>query len=91
MGRLIEVVDYDLDWINAFEVEAAALSHVFSQRLLEIHHVGSTAVPNLAAKPIIDILVFDNIGYMRAKDDFVKSILVDARRWYEADRTGSAT
>ena len=57
MGRIIEVVDYDPNWIKAFEKEAAALSHVFSERLLEIHHVGSTSVPNLAAKPIIDVLV----------------------------------
>jgi GrpB-like predicted nucleotidyltransferase (UPF0157 family) len=47
MGRIIEVVDYDPNWIKAFEEEATALSHVFSERLLEIHHVGSTSVPNL--------------------------------------------
>ena len=28
---------------------------------------------------------FDNIGYMKAKDDFVKSTLVEARRWYEVN------
>ena len=56
MGRLIEVVDYDPNWIKLFEDEATRLKHVFGQRLLHIHHVGSTSVPNLAAKPIIDIL-----------------------------------
>lgn len=57
MGRIIEVVDYDPNWTKAFEEEAEALSQVFSPRLLEIHHVGSTSVPNLAAKPIIDTLI----------------------------------
>ena len=57
MGRLIEIVDYDPNWIKAFEDEAAPVKHVFGQRMLEIHHVGSTSVPNLAAKPIIDTLV----------------------------------
>ena len=177
MTRVIEVVDYDADWIGAFENEAAMLAPLFGQRLLEVHHIGSTAVPELQAKPIIDILVvlddtgdinsfnpalealgyrargecldapipgtpgrfyfskdtngvrshqvhvcaeghreildklafrdylraheceaaaygdlkrrvavdhpFDIVGYIRAKDDFVKSALVDALRWYE--------
>ena len=180
MGRVIEIVKYDPNWIRAFEEEAIVLAAVFGNRLLEIHHVGSTAVPGLHAKPIIDILTilddtadinsfnhamegigyrvrgecldapvpgtpgrfyfskdtngirshhvhvcaqahqeicdklalrdylrnhrdvaaayedlkrraaaahrFNNIGYMRAKDVFVKSILLDARRWYEARR-----
>ena len=53
----IEVGEYDPNWIKDFEDEAAALTNVFAPRLLEIHHVGSTSVPNLVAKPIIDILV----------------------------------
>ena len=178
MGRLIEVVDYDPTWIRMFEAEETLLNHVFYRRLLHIHHVVSTSVPNLAAKPIIDILAvlddtsdidrfspameqlgyrvrgecldaeipgtrgrfyftkdtngvrshhahvcavghqeifdklafrdylranrdvataygdlkrriaidhrFDNIGYMRAKDAFVKSTLADARRWFNS-------
>ena len=57
MSRVIEVVDYDPAWITAFEREAAILKAVFDQRVIEVHHIGSTAVPGLAAKPIIDILV----------------------------------
>ena len=181
MSRIIEVVDYDPNWIAAFEEEATVLTQVFGQRLLEVHHVGSTAVPGLPAKAIIDILIvlddtndidifnpamealgyrvrgecldavvpgtpgrfyfsketngvrshhvhvcakghqdifdklvfrdylranngaaaaygelkhrlavnyrFDNVGYMRGKDDFVKSSLVEARRWYETNRS----
>jgi GrpB-like predicted nucleotidyltransferase (UPF0157 family) len=177
MSRVIEVVDYDPVWIAAFEKEAAILNAVFVQRVIEVHHIGSTAVPGLDAKPIIDILVvldhtddinsfdramedvgyrvrgecldapipgtpgrfyftketngvrshhvhvcakdhweifdklafrdylrahsnkaaaygelkrriaaqcrFDNVGYMHAKDGFVKSTLLEARRWYE--------
>jgi len=177
MSRVIEVVDYDPVWIEAFESEAAILNTVFGQRIIEVHHIGSTAVPGLDAKPIIDILVvlnhtddinsfdcamedigyrvrgecldapvpgiqgrfyftrqtngvrshhvhvcakghleiidklafrdylrthnkkaaaygelkrrlagqfrFDNIGYMHAKDRFVKATLLEARRWYE--------
>ena len=176
MGRKIEVIDYDPRWIEDFERESAMLARIFGHRLLDIQHIGSTSVPNLAAKPIIDILIvldhtddidsfnpfmeslgyrvrgecldaiipgtrgrfyftretngvrshhvhicakghadilnklafrdylrahqrvalayadlkrrlaakhhFDNIGYMRGKDDFVNSVLTDATRWY---------
>lgn len=57
MARVIEVVDYDPLWIAAFEKEAELLKTVFGQRVVELHHIGSTAVPGLDAKPIIDILV----------------------------------
>jgi len=57
MSRVIEVVDYDPVWIAAFEKEAAILNAIFGQRVIEVHHIGSTAVPGLDAKTIIDILV----------------------------------
>jgi GrpB-like predicted nucleotidyltransferase (UPF0157 family) len=171
-------VDHDARWTDAFAEEATLLTRVFKDRLIEIHHIGSTAVPGLPAKPIIDILIVlddtasmfsydeamqalgyrvrgecldaiipgtqgrfyfsknsgdirthqvhvcayghpeiteklafrdylrehksravaygdlkrdlatvhrhDIIGYMRGKDAFIKSVLVDARRWYES-------
>jgi GrpB-like predicted nucleotidyltransferase (UPF0157 family) len=57
MGRRIDVVDYDPQWIAVFEMEAAMLARIFGQRLADIQHIGSTAVPGPAAKPIIDILI----------------------------------
>lgn len=53
----IAVVDYDPGWAARFEVERGALAHVLSPWLHGgIHHIGSTAVPGLAAKPILDIM-----------------------------------
>lgn len=40
-----------------FEAEAAQLSKIFGPQLLSIHHFGSTSIPGISAKPIIDILV----------------------------------
>ena len=57
LARTIEVVDHDPAWETAFVREAARLLDVFGGTLVAIHHVGSTAIPALAAKPIIDILV----------------------------------
>jgi len=57
MGRTIDVVQHDPAWAAAFAREAGALRRVFADALIEIHHIGSTSVPNLAAKPLIDILI----------------------------------
>ena len=57
MSRVIEVVEYDPNWITTFKKEAAILTAVFGERLLDLDHIGSTAVPGLCSKPIIDILV----------------------------------
>ena len=60
-----------------FEQEAAAIKEILGENCIAIHHIGSTAVPGLAAKPIIDIMPvvkslknvdkvskrFENIGY----------------------------
>ena len=55
--RTIEVVPYDPHWPAMFEQEAAILRAALGPVAKRIHHVGSTAVPGLAAKPIIDILI----------------------------------
>ena len=60
MTRTIEVVQYDVAWTVAFKLEAVALSRVFGDSLVGIHHIGSTSIPDLLAKPIIDILVVLN-------------------------------
>jgi GrpB-like predicted nucleotidyltransferase (UPF0157 family) len=51
----IEVVEYDDRWPADFERLAALVRTVLGDRVLEIHHVGSTSVPGLPAKPIIDV------------------------------------
>jgi GrpB-like predicted nucleotidyltransferase (UPF0157 family) len=53
----ITVVPYDPEWPRRFEAERALLERVLAPWLDQgIHHVGSTAVPGLAAKPIVDML-----------------------------------
>jgi GrpB-like predicted nucleotidyltransferase (UPF0157 family) len=54
----IELVPYDPGWPAAFELERAALTEAIGAWVTGgIHHIGSTAVPGLAAKPTVDILV----------------------------------
>ena len=55
---MIEIADYDPSWPSRFATERDALEKALGSFVTGgIHHVGSTAVPGLAAKPIIDILV----------------------------------
>lgn len=52
----IEIVAYDPRWPGRFIAEATRLAQVLPA--VTLHHVGSTAVPGLAAKPIIDLMAF---------------------------------
>lgn len=53
----VRIVDYDPSWPAGFEAECEALAPVFAGAEVTIEHIGSTAVPGLAAKPILDILI----------------------------------
>lgn len=53
--RTIEVVPYDPAWPAQFEAIAAPIRAKLSPLALGVEHVGSTSVPGLAAKPIIDL------------------------------------
>ncbi|HKS28181.1 MAG TPA: GrpB family protein [Pyrinomonadaceae bacterium] len=55
--REIRLFDYDPDWPKKFETHAGRIARALGPTALRIEHIGSTSVPNLAAKPIIDILV----------------------------------
>lgn len=61
------IQDYQAHWPQAFESIATVLRAVAGDHLSTIEHVGSTAVPSLAAKPIIDIdLVYPTNGDFEA-------------------------
>jgi GrpB-like predicted nucleotidyltransferase (UPF0157 family) len=53
----IELVDYCPTWPELFAREAERISAALGEQVLLLDHVGSTSVPGLAAKPIIDILL----------------------------------
>jgi GrpB-like predicted nucleotidyltransferase (UPF0157 family) len=55
--REIRLADYDPDWPKKFETHAKVIDGALGDSALRVEHVGSTSVPGLAAKPIIDILV----------------------------------
>ena len=53
----VDVVPYALDWVPAFQKEVLLLQKTLGQDALAIEHIGSTAIPGMPAKPIIDLMV----------------------------------
>ncbi|MBA3602463.1 MAG: GNAT family N-acetyltransferase [Parachlamydiaceae bacterium] len=52
----ILVVPYNSDWPKIFEIEAAKISNTLGDNCIIVHHVGSTSIPGLLAKPVIDMI-----------------------------------
>ena len=55
--RRVDVVPHDPKWQEAFEIESNCVSNSLGKNVVAIHHIGSTAIPGIYAKPIIDLLV----------------------------------
>ena len=53
----VEVVPHDPLWREAFEAEARLVASALGDNVAAVHHVGSTAIPGIYAKPVIDLLV----------------------------------
>ena len=91
---MIELVSYDPAWPDAFAREAARLREVLGDVLLGLEHIGSTAIPGLTAKPVIDILAiapdvalldtrsqdFEKLGY-QVRGEFG----IPGRRYFRKD------
>lgn len=68
----VQIVAYDITWPDIFKQESISLQQVLGHHLREIYHIGSTAIPNMPAKPVIDILlVFENLDDI---EDIVKKL-----------------
>jgi GrpB-like predicted nucleotidyltransferase (UPF0157 family) len=55
--RTVVIADYDPAWPERFAAERERIRAALGPQALRIEHIGSTSVPGLAAKPIVDILV----------------------------------
>ena len=52
----VEIKPYDPSWSKIFETEAEKIKKALGNNCLTIHHIGSTSVPSLSAKPVIDMI-----------------------------------
>ena len=56
MAQHITVTDYQPQWPEKYREEEALLREILGENCLAVYHIGSTSVPGLAAKPILDIM-----------------------------------
>jgi GrpB-like predicted nucleotidyltransferase (UPF0157 family) len=73
MSEEIEIVEYDPMWPALYEQERIMLAEALGLYAIDVQHVGSTSVPGLAAKPIVDIAVV--IEQYPLPDDRVAAIV----------------
>ncbi|HEV3172269.1 MAG TPA: GrpB family protein [Actinocrinis sp.] len=84
----VRIDDYDPAWPALFEREAARIRSILGDRVVLLEHVGSTSVPGLAAKPIIDILLVvpdsaDEASYVTPLEAHGYTLVIREPDWYE--------
>ena len=84
----ISIVDYDPRWPVLFAREAERIRSVLGQLALQIEHIGSTSVPTLVAKPIIDILLVvtasaDEAAYVPPMEAAGYTLRIREPDWHE--------
>jgi GrpB-like predicted nucleotidyltransferase (UPF0157 family) len=84
----ISLVEYDPRWPELYRREADRIQAVLGRRVLRIEHTGSTSVPGLAAKPVIDMLLVvadsaDEDAYVPDLGRAGYSLRIRETNWYE--------
>ena len=69
----IKLVAHDEVWSEWFEEEKSLLNSLINESIISIEHIGSTAIPNILAKPIVDILI--EISEETPIDEIAKTLL----------------
>lgn len=87
-GIRVELRPYNSDWPAQYEREASRISRALGERVRSLDHVGSTSVPGLAAKPIIDIVLSvedsaDEDSYAPPLERLGYHIRVREPEWFE--------
>jgi GrpB-like predicted nucleotidyltransferase (UPF0157 family) len=78
--RAVELVPHDLAWAARATSEAQRLSGAVGDALITVHHIGSTSVPGIKAKPIVDLLaVVSDLAALDAREADVRALGYDWR------------
>lgn len=88
LARRIVLVEYDPQWPERFQHEAKRICTALGEHALRVEHVGSTSVPGLTAKPIIDIVLVvtdsaHELTYAPALERAGYQLRIREPGWYE--------
>jgi putative glutamine amidotransferase len=78
-SRAFEIEPYDPGWPRRFETESARIAAALGDQVVRMEHVGSTAVPGLGAKPVVDIQV--SVRSMVPRATYVEPLVQLGYRW----------
>ena len=84
----IELAEYDPEWPRLFEREATRIRAALGSKAVRVDHVGSTSVPGLAAKPLIDIILVvadssDEDAFVPELESAGYTLRIREPDWYE--------
>jgi putative glutamine amidotransferase len=77
--RSVEIAPYDSGWAGRFETESTRISGALGDQVVRLDHVGSTSVPGLGAKPVIDIQV--SVPSMVPRSTYKDPLVALGYRW----------
>lgn len=82
MARIIQVVSADPSWHGRYVGESLTIKHLLGRMLVSLYHIGSTSVPNLDAKPTIDVLAWVSNVRLLDSQDIVQAFIESGYRVY---------
>jgi GrpB-like predicted nucleotidyltransferase (UPF0157 family) len=100
MPRKVELLPHDPNWAGQYQEEANRLIAVLFLEIITIHHIGGTAIPDIFAKPIIDILIeVKEINRIDQYNDQMATLGyaargehgIPGRRYFSKDKEGTHT
>ena len=75
MVRRMIVVEYSTEWPRIYQQERLVLQRLLGDEWVRCHHIGSTSVPGLSAKPVVDILIeVRSLASLDSLSEMMKSI-----------------
>jgi GrpB-like predicted nucleotidyltransferase (UPF0157 family) len=88
LNTTVTLVPYDAEWPGAYEREAARVREILGERVVLLEHAGSTSVPGLSAKPVIDMVLAvadtaDERAYVPAMEAAGYVLRVREPDWHE--------
>jgi len=90
----VEVVPHNPQWRDAFAAEAKQIGAALGENVVAIHHIGSTAIPGIYAKPVVDLLIVVRVitevdGRSSAMESLGYEVLgeygISGRRYFRRD------